>query len=309
MQAEFGDLQTHGIGQWTGNKVLAQSDGRGWRNLNATLATVNSWSGTLDPIQNYCLGFCVNRPARVRRVVSSEQAEDSALVAPRQFLIIPAHQASQWQRQGSSEMLMIYLRHEMLEQISSEIFGRKGVQIALRLGATDPLLEQLAIAVLHALQQPGPLATRLYVDGLANAIGAQLIRAHSREAHCSVQPCTWPASTARGFERLRDFIDASLDQDLNLDALAEEAELSVYTLPPAFRRHFGATPHQYVLARRIARARELLAGTETSICEIALETGFSSQSHLASAFKNHTGVTPNAYRKSSGSGVGRHRPL
>lgn len=304
MQIEFSGRQTHGIGQWAGNKVLAQSDGRGWRNLNATLATVNSWSGTLDPIQNYCLGFCVNRPARVRRVVASEQAEDSALLAPRQFLIIPAHQASQWQRQGSSEMLMIYLRHETLEQISNEVFGRIGVRIALRLGATDPLLEQLAIAVLHALQQPDPLATSLYVDGLANAIGAQLVRAHSWEVNGSALPCAWPTTAARGLERLRDFIEASLDQDLSLDTLAEEAGLSVHMLPPAFRRHFGATPHQYVLARRMARARELLVSTETSICEIALETGFSSQSHLASAFKHHTGVTPNAFRKSSGSRAG-----
>lgn len=303
MQVEFSGLQTHGIGQWTGNKVLAQSDGRGWRNLNATLATVNGWSGRLDPIKNYCLGFCVNRPARVRRVVSSEREDDTAVVAPRQFLIIPAHQDSQWQRQGSSEMLMIYLRHEMLEQISSEVFGREDVQIALRLGATDPLLEQLALAVLRALQQPDPLATNLYVDGLATAIGAQLVRAHSREVSRSVRQGAWPSFAARGFERLRDFIEASLDQDLSLDVLAEEAGVSVYALPRAFRHHFGATPHQYVLARRMARARELLADTDLPICEVALETGFSSQSHLASSFKNHTGVTPNAYRKTSGFGA------
>ena len=297
MQVEFNGHQTHGIGQWAGNKVLAQSDGRGWRNLNATLATVNTWSGTLDPIHNYCLGFCVNRPARVRRVVLSEREDDIAVVAPRQFLIIPAHQTSQWQRQGSSEMLMIYLRREMLEEMSREVFGRKGVQIALRLGATDPLLEQLAIAVLRTLQQPDPLVTNLYVDGLAMAIGAQLVLAHSKEVIRPVEQGTWPKFAAPGVERLRDFIEASLDQDLSLEALAEEAGVSVYALPRAFWHHFRATPHQYVLARRMARARELLADTDLQICEVALETGFSSQSHLASSFKKHTGVTPHSYRK------------
>lgn len=307
MHGEFSGQQTHGIGQWAGNKVWAHSGGLGWRNLNATLATVNSWSGMLAPVQNYCLAFCVNRPARLRRRVSGAHKEDTAVLLPRQFLILPAHQASQWERLGSSEMLMIYLRHDMLERISSEVFGCEGVQIALRLGATDPLLEQLAIAVLRTLQQPDPLATPLYIDGLAMSIGAQLVHAHSREASGPCEPGAWPTFPASGLERLRDFIEGALHQDLSLDLLAEEAGVSVYALPRAFRRHFGATPHQYVLSRRMARARSLLADTDLPICEIALETGFSSQSHLASSFKNRTGMTPNAYRRSSGFGVGSDR--
>lgn len=306
MHGEFSGQQTHGIGQWAGNKVLAQSSGLGWRNLNATLATVNSWSGTLAPVQHYCLAFCVNRPARLRRLVSGARKEDTATLLPRQFLILPAHQASKWERQGASEMLMIYLRHDMLERISSEVFGCKGVQIALRLGATDPLLEQLALAVLRTLQHPDPMATNLYIDGLAMSIGTQLVRAHSGAVSRPCEQGAWPTFAASGVERLRDFIEAALDQDLSLDVLSEQAGVSVYALPRAFRHYFGATPHQYVLARRMARARELLADTDLAICEVALKTGFSSQSHLASSFKIHTGVTPHAYRKTSALDAGKH---
>lgn len=303
MDYEFSSHQTHDIGKWAGNTVLAQSDGRGWRKLNATLATVTSWSGTLDPVQNYCLAFCVNGPARLRRTLSGERTESNVVVLPRQFLIIPAHQASQWQRQGSSEMLMIYLRHDMLEQISSEVFGRPGVQIALRLGATDPLLEQLALAVLRTLQQSEPLANNLYIDSLAMSIGTQLVCAHSRRQPNGLEPkAVGRNSVVPGVGRLRDFIEASLDQDLSLEVLADEAGVSPYTFPRTFKHYFGATPHQYVLDRRMARARALLADTDRSICEIALEAGFSSQSHLASTFRKYTGVTPNAYRKTSGVG-------
>ena len=303
MDYEFSSHQTHAIGEWAGNTVLAQSDGRGWRNLNATLATVTSWSGTLDPIQNYCLAFCVNRPARLRRTVSGERAEGNTVVLPRQFLIIPAHQASQWQRQGSSEMLMIYLRHDMLEQISSEVFGRANVQIALRLGATDPLLEQLALAVLRTLQQSEPLANNLYVESLAMSIGTQLVCAHSRRQASGLEPnAAGRTAVAPGFQRLRDFIEASLDEDLSLAVLAEEAGVSLYTFPRLFKHYFGATPHQYVLDRRMTFDRALLADTSLSICEVALEAGFSSQSHLSSTFRKYTGVTPNAYRKTSGAG-------
>ena len=105
---------------------------------------------------------------------------------------------------------------------------------------------------------------------------------------------------------MRDHIEASLDEDLSLEALAEEAGISVHAFPRAFRHRFGATPHQYVLARRTARARSLLADTDLPICEVALQTGFSSQSHLTSSFKKHTGVTPSAYRKASGLGAESH---
>lgn len=297
MKTEFTDHLTHGIEQWAGNTVLAHSGGCGWRNLSATLATVNSWSGTLDPVQHYCLAFCLNGPARLRRVVSGERETGTVVVLPRQFLIIPAHQASEWQRLGSSEMLMLYLRHDMLEQTSSEIFGRDGMQIALRLGATDPLLEQLAMAVLRAVQQPDTMTTSLYVDGLAMMIAAQLLRAHSCDQVGTDAERACQARATPGLHRLRDFVEVSLDQDLSLETLARESGLSVCLLPRAFRHHFGTSPHQYVLGRRLARARSLLADTDLPISEVALETGFSSQSHLTSAFKKCTGVTPNGYRR------------
>jgi AraC family transcriptional regulator len=55
-----------------------------------------------------------------------------------------------------------------------------------------------------------------------------------------------------------------------------------------------------VLQRRLARARELLIATDMPVVEIALATGFSSQSHLASAFRRLTGVTPGEYRREAG---------
>lgn len=292
--SEFGRDQTHGIAQWSGNTLLAHSSGRGWKNLYATLATVNSWSGTLAPVQNYCVAFCLNRPARLRRVVSGEPDTGTTVVLPRQFLVIPAHQSSQWQREGSSEMLMLYLHHDMLEQTGSEIFNRDRVQIAPRLGATDPLLEQLALAVLTTMEHPDPLATNLYVDSLAQALAAQLVRAHSKQLGLVERAgnCNVP-----GFRRLRDFIEASLDQDLSLAVLAREASVSVHMLPRVFRQHFGTTPHQYLLGRRLARARALLADTDLPIAEVSLETGFSSQSHFASTFKKCTGITPHTYRQ------------
>jgi AraC family transcriptional regulator len=59
----------------------------------------------------------------------------------------------------------------------------------------------------------------------------------------------------------------------------------------------GQAPHRYVLDRRVERAKALLRDTETSVVDIALETGFSSQSHLSAWFTRLVGTTPAAYRR------------
>jgi len=62
----------------------------------------------------------------------------------------------------------------------------------------------------------------------------------------------------------------------------------------------GLTPHQYVMSRRVARARRLLEEGELPITAIAAETGFASQSHLTDLFRREVGVTPRAYRAARG---------
>ncbi|MEH3148056.1 MAG: AraC family transcriptional regulator [Methylobacterium frigidaeris] len=67
-----------------------------------------------------------------------------------------------------------------------------------------------------------------------------------------------------------------------------------------FKASFGVPPHRYVVERRIARARDLLAGGRESLAGIALACGFASQSHFTRSFRQATGVTPAAWRREAG---------
>jgi AraC family transcriptional regulator len=64
-----------------------------------------------------------------------------------------------------------------------------------------------------------------------------------------------------------------------------------------FKRTMGRSVHQYLLGRRTEWAAALLGSTEQSIAEVALVTGFCSQSHLTTAFQRLYGATPAAYRR------------
>jgi AraC-like DNA-binding protein len=74
--------------------------------------------------------------------------------------------------------------------------------------------------------------------------------------------------------RARRLVDEQYDQPLTLDAMAAAACLSRYHFLRAFQREFRATPHEYLQARRIERARQLLAAGHHSVTDVCFEVGF-----------------------------------
>jgi AraC-like DNA-binding protein len=103
--------------------------------------------------------------------------------------------------------------------------------------------------------------------------------------------------------RVCEYIDSHLDEDLRLETLASTAMLSMSHFARAFRDRVGVPPHRYVLQRRIDRAREMLAGTESPLAEIAAAMGFADQSHFARHFHRTVGIAPSEFRRTVRSSV------
>ena len=91
-------------------------------------------------------------------------------------------------------------------------------------------------------------------------------------------------------------IDAHLGERLTLPAIAGLLDTSPFHFAHAFKQGTGVAPHQYVIRRRIERAKELLAATDLPLAEIALAVGCASQSHFSALFHRVTGLTPQTYR-------------
>ncbi|MCP5425875.1 MAG: helix-turn-helix transcriptional regulator [Gammaproteobacteria bacterium] len=105
--------------------------------------------------------------------------------------------------------------------------------------------------------------------------------------------------------QLREYVQEHLADSITLDKLAAEAGMSKHHFLIVFRRAFGQTPAQYVIAQRLRKARWLLAHSIEDITSIAYATGFSSHSHLTTTFKRCSGYTPSAYRRYHGTRGGR----
>src|SRR5258707_12554078 len=139
----------------------------------------------------------------------------------------------------------------------------------------------LAETLVAAMEQPAD-ATALFVDSIALAFHAHVLRIYSNVAVA-------PPSTRGGLppwqlRRACDFIEANLDGDPSIAAVAAECGLSSSYFAKAFKQATGSPPHAWLAMKRIERARQLLRGTNVDPAEIALACGFVDQSHFGRAF-------------------------
>ena len=95
-----------------------------------------------------------------------------------------------------------------------------------------------------------------------------------------------------------DYIESHMGEDLSLDCLAVAAAMSPFRFARAFKNATGRAPRQYVTARRMQRARELLRSPRHDIAEVAYRVGFATQSHFTAVFHRHCGITPRRFRDS-----------
>lgn len=92
------------------------------------------------------------------------------------------------------------------------------------------------------------------------------------------------------------YIDANIEQPIALADLAAIAVLSEYYFAREFRQTVGMPPHQYLIQKRIERAKLLLTTTQLSLLEICHAVGYASQSHFSHIFKQNMGLSPRDYR-------------
>ena len=103
--------------------------------------------------------------------------------------------------------------------------------------------------------------------------------------------------TLQRLGRARDFIDHCYDHPLSLDQISEKACFSRYHFLRLFRQAFNKTPHQYLIERRIEKAKELLGSDELRVTDVCFEVGFQSLGSFSTLFRREVGHAPMTYRE------------
>jgi AraC family transcriptional regulator len=276
----------------------ASSDRRGWANLEAARCRAAPAAELEHPGSTHHRLILFVRPPEeldlrydgVKRHVPPPAGAIS---------VIPAGGTARWRWSGRPDSLRICLEPGLVTRVAAGAFNLDPTRLTVPpLDALDLPQLRAAMLAVDAELTADCAGGRLAAESLANVLAVQLIR------HVLA-----PRRPERGRDgtlprvRLRavvEYVEEHLDAALTLEQMAAAAHRSVYHFARQFKAATGLPPHQYVIARRVERARQLLQkGMDVSLAEVAVSAGFSDQCQFSHHFKRLLGVTPRQFRMSA----------
>ena len=276
-------------------QAVAASDRLGWVGLEAARYRASPAWGYNAPALTHHRLVLVTRPPQeldlrfegVKRHVPPPAGAIS---------LVPAGTTCRGRWSGRVDMLQTFLEPGLVERVAAEAFGLDPARLTVPpLDALDLPHLRAAMWAVDAELSSGGAGGKLAAESLANVLAVRLLRhvlapRRPERGHDGTLP--------RG--RLRavvEYIEGHLDAGPSLGQMAAVARLSPYHFARQFKAATGLPPHQYVIARRVERARQLLqGGDDFSLAEVAAHVGFSDQSQFTHHFKRLVGVTPGQFR-------------
>ena len=163
-----------------------------------------------------------------------------------------------------------------------------------KISTHDPLIQQIGLSLKSDIEAGYPTG-KIFGESAATMLAARLLHQHSSRSPKQISDETGLSSYS--LRLVLDYIRSHLSQDLAIVDLAQVAGMSPYYFMRMFKRSMHVTVRQYIIQKRIDRAKELLRSRELSMVEVSLQCGFSNQSHFTNVFRQLTQTTPNAYRR------------
>jgi AraC family transcriptional regulator len=276
-------------------KASRASVGLGWAGLEAI-----RFNGLIDfesanpPFTHHNLVLFIRPPDELHLRYSGVKRDVPPLAGT--IMLVPAGTATRMRSRQWKDSLHVYLEPELVARVAAQAFGIDPARLTVpALDALDLPDLRAAMFAVDAELTAGGAGGRLAAESLANVLAVRLIR-HVAAAHRATRGPDG-ALSPRKLAAVVEYIEEFLDGDPSLEQLAAVAHLSAYHFARQFKAATGLPPHQYVILRRVERAKQLLQSARgLSLAEVAARVGFSDQSQFGQHFKRLVGVTPGQFR-------------
>jgi AraC family transcriptional regulator len=237
---------------------------------------------------DHIIDIHVGEPVRVN--VRMDGSVHRGLQATGDLSVVPAGVTARWDMGTAAEALLLRLAPSLVEDVADGLgLGHSRATLTPALVVRDPHILHLS-HLLKTERASGYPSGCVFIESIGSAVAARLL---CRQASISLQS-TMPTRELPlwRLRTVREYIDAHLDRDLSLAELARVAGFSVSHFKPLFKRAVGVPVHRYVVEQRVERARRLILQGGRSMTDIALEAGFTHQSHMARWVRRVLGITP-----------------
>lgn len=153
------------------------------------------------------------------------------------------------------------------------------------------------LADFENMDQPSNQSESIHLESLSSLVTVRILRAW--ECLRNGLPRSSAGLSNRAFAQVEQLLDSRLDEKIMISEMARTVGMSESNFSRLFKRRMGITPGQFLIDRRIQKAKEMLLLDDYRIGEIALCVGFSNQGHFDVFFKRRVGLTPTEYRSAA----------
>lgn len=280
--------------KWVPGKIGLSSETLGWKNVAMRSYSYDGQDVIVPAMQDFLLvGYRAGVTPMQRRFDGRWRKER---VSPGAVSFLTRAQAAHWQWDEKIDVIHIYLSGDLVKDVAGEVFDCAVSDVALEdvLRTVDPMISN-AMGAFAAEAQAQGLGGDLYVDALSRGLIIHLLR---HFAVVRTQTKAAPGTLSPQHKRIiSDYIEAHLAEALDLTTLGQVLGMSPCHFARQFKASFGRPPYAYVMEKRLARARDLLASGTLAIKEIAADCGFSDQAHLTRLFRRTFGSPPSKFRR------------
>lgn len=224
---------------------------------------------------------------------SARQKEQHIQVG--QCYVVPSGQPHGLTLDHTGELVNFYVAPEFIATVIPETTEGRPLEILEFQLSDDPLIRQLAATVRTDRLLHG-VSNKLFLESVLNVLAVHLVNTY---AVSKLQISETGKLPNHLLAKVREYIEANEAAEISISDLASLTGYSTVHFTRMFKKATGLTPREYLIHHRVSKAKQLLAGTNLSIVEVAYQSGFGSHAHFTTQFRRMTGTTPQAYRKHS----------
>jgi AraC family transcriptional regulator len=281
---------------WVPGHVTVRSPDQGWHGVSVRGYRYTGLDVHVPAMRDYMIVAYRRGGTAMTRKLDGDWSH--AALGPGDVSLLTRASDSHWIWPNDIEVVHVYLTQDELATTCRQMYEREVADVELHdvLKADDPAIHRTAMMIAVEAAH-GAVGSRLLVESLTCQLAVHILRRHA-DVHFKETRSGEGLTTAQ-LRLVDEYLSGNLTSEVSLRSIAAAVGLSRHHFARQFRAATGSSVHDYVLERRLERARILLRRTRIPLRDVAAQCGFADQSHMTRIFRQRLDTTPARYRQDS----------